>query len=197
MLRETEALALIADLEQMELNKLNTNNLIGAASTLVDSSEGSLGGGWREQMAEFLTKGEIAFLRRALRDDEGPLFLGSELARMSLTGGLDVDFSDQAGARILKALPVKRALRRRMLQARWAVHFFSGVGPHPEISFGKIYQRDRRVGFDFSKETRKSIGCNSAKFEKRMRSKQYFEIWGLILFGISVRQAANFWKCKC
>ena len=135
MLRETEALALIADLEQMELNKLNTNNLIGAASTLIDNNVESWGGGWREQMAEFLTKGEIASLRRVLRDEEGPMFLDSELARMSLTGDLDVDFSDQAGVRILRALPVKRALRRRMLQSRWAIHFFSGVGPHPEISF--------------------------------------------------------------
>ena len=86
----------------MELNKL----LAGAASTLIDSAEGSWGGGWREQMAEFLNTGEIASLRRALRDDEGPMFLDSELARMSLAGDLDVDFSDRAGVHLLKALPL-------------------------------------------------------------------------------------------
>ena len=134
MLRETEALALIADLEQMELNKLNSNNLVGAASTVLARSEEVWGGGWREQMAEFVSTGEIASLRRVLRDTEGPMVLDSELARMSLVGDLDVAFSDKAGVRLLKALPLKRALRRRMLQARWAVHFFSGVGPHPEAT---------------------------------------------------------------
>ena len=134
MLRETEALALIADLEQMELNKLNSNNMVGAASAVLAGVEEVWGGGWREQMAEFVATGEIASLRRVLRDVEGPMALDSELARMSLVGDLDVDFSDQAGIRFLKALPLKRALRRRMLQARWPVHLFSGGGPHPEIT---------------------------------------------------------------
>ena len=86
-------------------------------------------------MAEFLTTGEIASLRRVLRDGQGPMFLDSELARMSLVGDRDVDFSDHAGIRFLKALPLNRALRRRMLRARWTVHFFSGAGPHPEATF--------------------------------------------------------------
>ena len=134
MLRETEALALIADLEQMELNKLNSNNMVGEALPVLAGVEEVWGGGWREQMADFVAAGEIASLRRVLRDVEGPMALDSELARMSLVGDLDVDFSDQAGVCLLKALPLKRALRRRMLQARWAVHFFSGVEPHPEIT---------------------------------------------------------------
>ena len=38
----------------------------------------------------------------------------------------EVDLSEKAGHKYLKALPVKRAMRRRLMSSRWMVHLFSG-----------------------------------------------------------------------
>ena len=38
----------------------------------------------------------------------------------------DVDLSDKAGHKYLKALPIKGAMRRRLMTTRWLVHMCSG-----------------------------------------------------------------------
>ena len=73
-------------------------------------------------------------LRRMLKDDEGPLFEGAESIIMAVVGTSNLDFSDEAGAHVLKALPLGRKTRRRLLRTRWAMHLFSGDGQAPELS---------------------------------------------------------------
>ena len=71
--------------------------------------------------------------RRAGRRADG---LGALMAKDSLFGELtesqrcalvqDIDLSDEAGVRYLKALPIKRSLRRRLLSSQWIVNMCAG-----------------------------------------------------------------------
>ena len=134
MLRETEALQLIGDLEQLELEKLQQRTVHGAINTLQSELAGSAAQTWEDYLEQFLSTGEIMALRRMLRDDTGPLFEDSGAARMAVVGASNIDLSDEAGSHILKALPLGRKTRRRLLRTRWAVHLFSGDGQAPELS---------------------------------------------------------------
>ena len=133
MLREAEALQLIGDLEQLELERLQRQTVHGAINTLQSELASSTSQSWEDHMEQFLSTGEIVALRRMLRDEEGPIFEDSESMRMAVVGASNVDFSDEAGAHILKALPLGRKSRRRLLRTRWAVHLFSGDGTAPEL----------------------------------------------------------------
>ena len=42
--------------------------------------------------------------------------------------------SDDAGAHYLKALPVNRAMRKRLLRTRWVVHLYNGDEQGPEFA---------------------------------------------------------------
>ena len=134
MLREAEALQLIGDLEQLELEKLQQKTTDGAIHTLQSELVSSAYSTWEDHMEQFLSTGEIVALRRMLRDEEGPLFESSESVRMAVVGMSNVDLTDEAGAHILKAMPLGRRTRRRLLRTRWAIHLFSGDGQAPELS---------------------------------------------------------------
>ena len=134
MLREAEALQLIGDLEQLELEKLQQRTVYGAMNALQNELSSSEPQSWEDHMEQFLDTGKIVDLRRMLRDAEGPIFEDSESARMAVVGASNVDFSDEAGTHVLKALPLGRRTRRRLLRTRWAVHLFSGDGTASEIS---------------------------------------------------------------
>ena len=58
-----------------------------------------------------------------LRDPGCPLHEELESKRMA---DLDLNLSESAGVKFLKALPFSRARRRRLLRTRWVVHLFSG-----------------------------------------------------------------------
>ena len=134
MLREAEALQLIGDLEQLELEKLQQQAVYGAISTLENELASSTPQSWEDCMEQFLSTGEIVALRRMLRDPEAPVFEDSESMRMAVVGASNIDLSDEAGAHVLKALPLGRRTRRRLLRTRWAVHLFSGDGMASELS---------------------------------------------------------------
>ena len=134
MLRETEALQLIGDLEQLELEKLQQQTVGGAIHALQSELASSSSQTWEECLEEFLSSGNIVALRRMLRDDDGPLFQKSESVRMAVVGSSNIDFSDEAGTHVLKALPLGRKARRRLLRTRWAIHLFSGDGQTPELN---------------------------------------------------------------
>ena len=134
MLREAEALQLIGDLEQLELEKLQQQTLYGAISTLENEMASSTLQSWEDCMEQFLSTGEVVALRRMLRDPEAPVFEESESMRVAVVGTSNIDLSDEAGAHVLKALPLGRKTRRRLLRTRWAVHLFSGDGAASELS---------------------------------------------------------------
>ena len=124
VLREHEALRLISDLEDLELARLREQTMVGAVQTL-DASEASTLD-WSSHLEEFLSSGQRVSLRRMLRDPNCPLHEEEESKRMAVVGDLDLNFSESAGAKFLKALPFSRARRRRLLRTRWIVHLFSG-----------------------------------------------------------------------
>ena len=124
VLREHEALQLISDLEDLELARLREQTLVGAVQTLeVADNEAA---DWSFHLEDFLSSGQRVALRRMLRDPGCPLREETELGRMALVGDLDLGFSEDVGAKYMKALPFSRARRRRLLRTRWAVHLFSG-----------------------------------------------------------------------
>ena len=132
MLRETEALQLIADMEQVEMDKLEANVTEGAIRTLsVDEAPAT----WLDHLEEFISKGERACLRRMLLDEESPVKALSEQEVNSLLGVEErLLLSDDAGAHYLKALPVNRAMRKRLLRTRWVVHLYNGDEQGPEFA---------------------------------------------------------------
>ncbi|CAE7879419.1 RE1 [Symbiodinium microadriaticum] len=132
VLREAEALQLIADMEQVEMDKLEANVTEGAIRTLsVDDAPAT----WLHHLEEFINKGERACLRRMLLDEESPVKALSEQEVVSLLGVEErLLLSDDAGAHYLKALPVNRAMRKRLMRTRWVVHLYNGDEQGPEFA---------------------------------------------------------------
>ena len=132
VLREAEALQLIADMEQVEMDKLEANVTEGAIRMLsVDEAPAT----WLDHLEEFISKGERACLRRMLLDEESPVKALSEQEVNSLLGVEErLLLSDDAGAHYLKALPVNRATRKRLLRTRWVVHLYNGDEHGPEFA---------------------------------------------------------------
>ena len=132
VLREAEALQLIADMEQVEMDKLEANVTEGAIRTLsVDEAPAT----WLDHLEEFINKGDRACLRRMLLDEESPVKALSEQEVTSLLGVEErLLLSDDAGSHYLKALPVNRAMRKRLLRTRWVVHLYNGDEQGPEFS---------------------------------------------------------------
>ena len=119
VLREAEALQLIADLEDIELNKLHGSTVEGAIKMLSADEHPST---WLDHLEEYINKGERKCLRRMLLDEESPLQAFTEEDIAALIGHDEkILLSDEAGAHYLKALPYNRAHRKRLLATRWIV----------------------------------------------------------------------------
>ncbi|CAE7478405.1 RE1, partial [Symbiodinium necroappetens] len=124
VLREAEALQLIADLEDIELNKLHGSTVEGAIKMLSADEYPST---WLDHLEEYVNKGERKCLRRMLLDEESPLQAFTEEDIAALIGHDEkILLSDEAGAHYLKALPYNRAHRKRLLATRWIVHMYNG-----------------------------------------------------------------------
>ncbi|CAE7211932.1 GIP, partial [Symbiodinium necroappetens] len=124
VLREAEALQLIADLEQLELDKLEKNNTDGVLK-MMSTEDPQLT--WLDHLEEFVQRGERASLRRMLLDEESPVDAVAEAEVVGLIGVDDrILLSDEAGAHYLKSLPINRAMRKRLLKTRWVVHLYNG-----------------------------------------------------------------------
>ena len=124
VLREAEALQLIADLEDIELNKLNGSTFEGAVKMLNTDEHPST---WLDHLEEYVNKGERKCLRRMLVDEESPLQAFTEEDIAALIGHDEkILLSDEAGAHYLKARPYNRAHRKRLLGTRWIVHMYNG-----------------------------------------------------------------------
>ena len=132
VLREAEALQLIADLEDIELNKLSGSTVEGAIKMLnVDEHPST----WLDHLEEYISKGERQCLRRMLIEEESPLQAFTEEDIAALIGHDEkLLLSDEAGAHYLKALPYNRAHRKRLLGTRWIVHLYNGDESGHEFS---------------------------------------------------------------
>ena len=124
---ESKALELIGELEARKLEQLKVATvdsqlrLRGVETQLSYSAllaeyrrTGSRTDGLRALMARGSAFGDLTEAQRCL------------LAQ-------DIDLSDKAGHRYLKALPVKRAMRKRLMSTQWLVHLYSGEGGSEEF----------------------------------------------------------------
>ncbi|CAE7264690.1 unnamed protein product, partial [Symbiodinium microadriaticum] len=115
MIIETQALALIAQLEEKKLQVLRENTVEGMKMMVESRMTPSFG--W--ELEGYLQSGQKASALRALLHDDSPLGRQTETHRSLMA--LEVDVSDKAGWKYLRALPVRRRVRKAMMTKRWAV----------------------------------------------------------------------------
>ncbi|CAE7198854.1 RE1 [Symbiodinium sp. CCMP2592] len=118
LLGETQALDLIHQLEQKKLQELRE----ATAETFLGTLNLSEVKDWDEMFAAYVQSGNRAHLLQALESPGCPLQGLDESMRSMLAVG--VDLSDEAGARYLKALPIRRSQRKSLLTKRWMVRLF-------------------------------------------------------------------------
>ena len=117
---EAKALQLIEEIETRKLEQLKVKTL--EAQLKLRGIEATVS--FEAQLHEYRRTGNRADGLRALMCEDSVFGTLTEAQRCSLIQ--DVDLTDKAGHKYLKALPVKRAMRRRLMSSRWMVHLFSG-----------------------------------------------------------------------
>ncbi|CAE7251649.1 unnamed protein product [Symbiodinium sp. CCMP2592] len=117
---EPQALELIRELESRKLEQLKVNTI--ETQLRMNGLEAQLSFG--AQLQEYRRTGNRADGLKALMCEDSAFGVLTEQQRCSLIQ--DIDLSDKAGHQYLKALPIKRAMRRRLMTTRWLVHMYSG-----------------------------------------------------------------------
>ncbi|CAE7249757.1 RE1, partial [Symbiodinium natans] len=127
MLGEAQALNIIQELEEQKLQRLHDNVQEGHLRAL----EHILNKEFGDYLNEYVLSGDRRVGLQALMDESSPFGVLTEAQRCMLIQ--DLDLSDKAGQTYVKSLPVKRAMRRKLLQNPWIVHLFSGRTAHNEF----------------------------------------------------------------
>ena len=81
---------------------------------------------WATHLESFLTDGSRASQLLALGASDSPFRALTDFQRASLAE--EILLTDKAGWNYLKAFPVSRQKRKRMLAAKWIVHLYAGAG---------------------------------------------------------------------
>ena len=124
---ETQALELIGEIEARKLEQLKLNTVCTQLRMVGIETEAA----FDMKMAEYRRTGDRVDGVRALMASDSAFGNLSEAQRCMLVQ--DIDLSDEAGKRYLKALPLRRAVRRRLLGTRWVVNLFSGGEAHADL----------------------------------------------------------------
>ncbi|CAE7234262.1 hypothetical protein AK812_SmicGene14430 [Symbiodinium microadriaticum] len=117
MIVETQALALIAQLEEQKVHLLKENTRAGLQTMMKKQMEPSFD--W--ELESYVQSGQKASALRALLHGDSVLGNLSETQRALMA--MDIDVSNKTGWKYLKALPVRRSTRKAMMSKRWAVRF--------------------------------------------------------------------------
>ncbi|CAE7845141.1 GIP, partial [Symbiodinium necroappetens] len=137
LLGETQALELIHQLEQRKLQELKkaTAETFLQTMCLSDVKE------WDELFALYVQTGERSSLLQALQAPGSPLqCLENQLIAML---AVDVEKSEEAGKKYLKAIPMRRAQRKALLSRRWVVKLYERDGEDSEPF--KVVETDKVV----------------------------------------------------
>ncbi|OLQ12084.1 Copia protein [Symbiodinium microadriaticum] len=135
LLGETQALELIHQLEQRKLQELKKATAETFLQTMSDVKE------WDELFALYVQTGERSSLLQALQAPGSPLQgLENQLIAML---AVDVDKSEEAGKKYLKAIPMRRAQRKVLLSRRWVVKLYERDGEDSEPF--KVVETDKVV----------------------------------------------------
>ena len=124
---EARALELIGELENRKLEQLKVSMLETQLRLCGIEAQRTYG----IHLAEYRRTGDRAKGLQALMCEDSAFGCLTESQRCALAQ--DIDLSDKAGHRYLKALPVKRAMRRRLMSTQWLVHLYSGQGGSAEF----------------------------------------------------------------
>ena len=124
---ESRALELIGELENKKLEQLKISML--ETQLRLHGVEAQLN--YVAQLAEYRRTGERTHGLKALMCEDSAFGSLTEAQRCMLIQ--DIDLSDKAGHKYLKALPIKRAMRRRLMSTQWLVHLYSGEGGSAEL----------------------------------------------------------------
>ncbi|CAE7573274.1 TY1B-DR3, partial [Symbiodinium sp. CCMP2456] len=119
---ETKALELIGEIETRKLEQLKLKTV--QTQLMMIGVEAELG--YDVRMNEYRRTGSRTEGLKALMAKDSVFGELSEAQRCMLVQ--DIDLSDEAGKRYLKALPIRRAMRRRLLSTKWLVNLCSGTG---------------------------------------------------------------------
>ena len=125
---EAKALELIGELENRKLEQLKAATVENQLR--MHGMEAQLNYG--TQLAEYRRTGKREEGLKALMCEDSLFGCLTEAQRCALAQ--DIDLSDKAGHRYLKALPVKRAMRKRLMSTQWLVHLYSGEGGSAEFT---------------------------------------------------------------
>ncbi|CAE7030894.1 GIP [Symbiodinium sp. CCMP2456] len=124
---ETKALQLIEEIEARKLEQLKVNTVETQLRVMGMEAETS----FEPSLMEYRRSGKRTDGLKALMSSDSVFHHITESQRCALVQ--DIDLTDAAGMKYLKALPIKRALRRRLLSARWIVNMCSGPDEHPDL----------------------------------------------------------------
>ncbi|CAE7467813.1 RE1 [Symbiodinium necroappetens] len=137
VISEAQALSLIAELEQAKVNELEGHVSDGQLRVLNWDLEELRS--WEGAMATYVATGKRHHGLEALMMPSFPFGQIDESIRGLLVE--DVDLSDQAGWNYLKAMPIRRAMRKRLFRTSWIVHLYAG--PYDKKSDNlKVTERD-------------------------------------------------------
>ncbi|OLQ10709.1 Retrovirus-related Pol polyprotein from transposon TNT 1-94 [Symbiodinium microadriaticum] len=119
---EGQALRLIAELEEARVSELEGHVMDGQLRILNwDLNELR---SWENAMAAYVATGKRHSGLEALMMPSSPFGQVDASIRSLMVD--DVDLTDQAGWNYLKAMPLRRAMRKRLHQTSWIVHLYAG-----------------------------------------------------------------------
>ena len=119
---EACALDLIRELEELKVAELEMSTSRTANAIWSWDCEQD----WATHLESFLTSGSRGSQLLALSTSDSPFRALTEPQRASLAE--EILLTDKAGWDYLKAFPVSRQKRKRMLAAKWIVHLYAGAG---------------------------------------------------------------------
>ena len=119
---EACALDLIKELEDLKLSTLQASTTSTARAIWTWDQEKA----WSQHLDAFLLNGSRASQLQALSAEDSPFRTVSQADRARLAEG--VDLSSRAGWDYLKAFPVSRQKRKRLMSLPWVVHLYAGSG---------------------------------------------------------------------
>ncbi|CAE7406162.1 GIP [Symbiodinium sp. CCMP2592] len=122
MIGETQALALIAQLEDVKLRELE-NNVAGTYVKMMDIEKAKE---WDVCMAKYAQTGQRSHALEALVSGYSPM--GPLTPEMAALIAIDVKMDNKSAWNYVKALPIRRSLRETMMEKRWAVRLFAQEG---------------------------------------------------------------------
>ena len=122
MLVETQALSIISQLEDMQLQSLEAQT----AETFVRTLDVEEMRTWDFMLDKFVATGERVCLLEALSSTQSPL--GPLPQQILSLAAIHVGLDDKQGWKYLKALPLNRAARKAMMTKRWVVRLYRREG---------------------------------------------------------------------